>query len=451
MQHLTAEAFPPNHLLLVFPLGARVPNPSLHAAIELLSAPDRTTTAGDPLLPPLGLGLVGCGNFGAFCLAAAADLPGTTAVAVTDVDYDRATSVATALGAWAVRDLDTLLADPAVDIVIIATPPVDHGPMACAAAEAGKHVFCEKPLATDLASARAAVEASERLGRRLTVDYVMRWNPLYWLVRRLQELRRADGRALLGPLRRFALENLADDEQVPAGHWFWERRVSGGIFVEHGVHFFDAAAWLFGSQPLIVQALQVGNAASPVDTVVASAVHPGGATASYNHAFTHADGAQYQTILLDWGFARGLLRGWIPVDLELEVWTDAEGIALLGTLLVDPAAALAAPHVRRSGREGIDLHVTEVTEAGLWRSRDEERQVTHHLQVRATLGGEGAKVAVYRESVRAGIADLVEAVRSGRSPVVGSTVAYESLATAVAAQQAADAGASVSTDSATSA
>ncbi len=397
-----------------------------------------------PLPPPLGLGLVGCGRFGTFCLAAAADLPGTIAVAVTDVESVRAACVATAHGARAVRDFDALLADPAVDIVIIATPPVAHGPMARAAAEAGKHVFCEKPLATDLTAARAAVEVSERLGRRLTVDYVMRWNPLYWLVHRLQELRRADGGALLGPLQRFALENLAGDEQVPAGHWFWDRRVSGGIFVEHGVHFFDAAAWLFGSQPLTVQALQVERAAGPVDTVIASAMHPGGATASYHHAFTHADGAQYQAVLLDWGFAHGLLRGWIPVELELEAWTDSAGAALLGTLLADSAAALAVPHVRRSGREGIDLHVTEVAEAGVWRGRDQERQVTHRVRVRATLGGEAAKAAVYRESVRAGIADLVEAVRSGRSPAVGSTDVYESLATAIAAQQAADARAPVS-------
>ncbi|MDQ2933519.1 MAG: Gfo/Idh/MocA family oxidoreductase [Chloroflexota bacterium] len=390
------------------------------------------------LPPPLGLGLVGCGRFGTFCLAAAADLPSIIAVAVTDVDPDRAAGLAAAHGARAVPDLDALLADPEVEVVIIATPPVAHGPMARAAAEAGKHVFCEKPLAIDLIAASAAVEASERLQRRLTVDYVMRWNPLYWLVRRLQELRRADGTALLGPLQRFALENLAADE--PAGSWFWDRGVSGGIFVEHGVHFFDAAAWLFGSQPLIVQALEVERDANPVDTVIASAVHPGGGTASYYHAFTHPDRAQYQAVLLDWGFAHGLLRGWIPVELELEVWTDAEGAALLDAQLADSAEALAVPHVRPSGREAIDLRVTDVAEAGLWSGRGEERQVTHRLRVWATLGGQDAKLLVYRESVRAGIADLVEAVRSGRSPAVGITDVYESLATAIAAQEAADAG-----------
>ena len=268
----------------------------------------------------------------------------------------------------------------------------------------------------------------------------MRWNPLYWLVHRLQGVRGTAGGALFGPLQRFALENLAGDEQVPAGHWFWDRNVSGGIFVEHGVHFFDAAAWLFGSHPTMVQALQVDDSAHPADTVIASAVHPGGGTASYYHAFTHPDAAEFQSILLDWGFAHGVLRGWIPVDLELEAWTDAEGAALLETFLADSAAVLAVPHVRPSGREAIEVRVTEVAEGGRWRARADEREVTHRVLVRATLGGEAAKSAVYSESVRAGIADLAEAVRTGRSPAIGSADIYESLATALAAQQAADAG-----------
>ncbi len=389
---------------------------------------------------PLGLGLVGCGRFGSFCLAAAADLPGTAVIAVTDVDPERAASVAAAHEARAVADVAALLAEAGIDLVIIATPPVAHGPIARAAAEAGKHVFCEKPLATDLAAAREVLEATERGGVLLSVDYVMRWNPLYWLVHRLQGLRRRAGGALFGPLQRFALENLAGDEQVPAGHWFWDRSLSGGIFVEHGVHFFDAAAWLFGSHPRLVQALQLDDADNPTDTVIANAVHPGGGTASYYHAFTHPDAAEFQTTLLDWGFAHGVLRGWIPVELALEAWTDAEGVALLETCLADSAAALAVPHVRPSGRESIEVRVTEVAQAGTWRARDGAREVTHRVEVGATLGGPAAKIAIYRESVRAGVADLVEAVRTGAAPAIGFADIYGSLAAALAAQQAADAG-----------
>jgi hypothetical protein len=66
--------------------------------------------------------------------------------------------------------------------------------------------------------------------------------------------------------------------------------------------------------------------------------------------------------------------------------------------------------------------------------------VGHHIRVQATLGGAAAKEHVYRESVRAGIADLVAAVRNGHDPLVTTHDAWQSLATAIAARQAAASG-----------
>jgi predicted dehydrogenase len=389
----------------------------------------------------LGLGVVGCGGFGRFALACVVDLPGVEVRAVTDVDPDRAASVAAEFGARVVPGVQSLLAEPAVDVVMIATPPVTHGSMTRAAAEAGKHVFCEKPLATSLPDANAAIDAAHGRDVKLTVDYVMRWNPLYWLIQRLQGLRRADGEPVLGELRRFAVENLAADERLPADHWFWDRATSGGIFIEHGVHFFDAASWLFGNPPITVAAVQAARTSGEIDTVVASTVHPGGATASYAHAFAHPDAAEYQSVLLDWGFAHGTLHGWIPVDLELDIWTDQAGASAIAAAVDDPERALAVPGVRPSGTERIHLAITQIVGAApAWYSRGEVRPVTCRVRVGATLGGEEAKAHVFGESVRAGFADLVDAIRTGRQPTVSSVEARESLATAVAAQAAADSG-----------
>jgi predicted dehydrogenase len=391
---------------------------------------------------PLGVGLAGCGGFGRFALAAVADLPGVDARLVTDLDPDRAAAVAAASGASVVPDLESMLAEPMVDVVIIATPPVTHGAMARAAAEAGKHVFCEKPLATSPPEASAAIEAADRRNIKLTVDYVMRWNPLYWLIQRLQASRRADDGPVLGRLRRFALENLAGDERLPPDHWFWDRATSGGIFIEHGVHFFDAASWLLGDPPVSVVAIQAARTSGEIDTAVASTIHPGGATATYAHSFTHPDAAEYQSVLLDWGFAHGTLRGWIPVDLELDIWTDEDGAFAIGAVLHDSEQALAVPGLRPSGMERIEIEVAQIEGAGAlrWRSRGEVNPVTCRVRLRATLGGEEAKAHVYRESVRAGFADLVDAIRAGRPPTVSGREAHESLATAVAAQEAADSG-----------
>jgi predicted dehydrogenase len=127
----------------------------------------------------LGIALAGCGRFGEFCLPAAGDLPQLRLVGVTDSARARAQAVAARHGITAHPDYAALLGDDRVDILIVATPPADYAPMALAAITVGKHVFCEKPLATCLPEATAVVQAASARGVRLSVDYVLRWNALY--------------------------------------------------------------------------------------------------------------------------------------------------------------------------------------------------------------------------------------------------------------------------------
>jgi predicted dehydrogenase len=359
-------------------------------------------------------------------LEAARELPGLTPVAVADRDRDRAGALAAAHRLEAC-DPERLLADPRVGVVAVATPPASHAELTLAALRGGRHVFCEKPLATRLEDATEVLAAAGGSGGpRLTVDYVLRRNPLYALVRRLQQ-------ALLGPPRRFALENLAADEHLGPDHWFWDREVSGGIAVEHGVHFFDAAAWLLGSQPERVQALEAARPDGRVDTVLVAAGHPGGATASYAHSFARPERAESQWTTLDWGeLADSRLYGWIPVELELDLRTDGAGLTAVQALTTNQQAALAVPGYRPSGGERITLELASRGQPGRW-----------DLRLRATLGGQAAKARVYRESVRAGLADLLGAVAGGTAPAVSPADAWTSLATALAAQESAATGATV--------
>jgi predicted dehydrogenase len=384
---------------------------------------------------PLGLGLVGCGRFGEFCLTAFATIPDLELVGVADLDRGRAQAVAAGYGMTAYPDYAALLSDELVDVVAINTPPVHHAAMALAAAAAGKHIFCEKPLATTIADATSVLMAVRDAGVRLSVDYVMRWNPLYGLLHHLQALS-AGERPLLGPLRHFGLENHAGDEDIASDHWFWDERISGGIFVEHGVHFFDICDWLMGTHSLAIQALQVRRpGGGQIDTVVATCTHPDGATASFLHAFTHPNLAQYQGITLDWGFAHGLLTGWIPVGLDLEVWTNDQGLAVLEGLSSGAGEPLQVAGYRLSGGEGVEVSRVEAYgNPRPWRARGETRDVSRRLRLRASLGGEAAKDYVYRECIRAGMADLVSSVSQDRTPRVTAADAWHSLATAVAAQ-----------------
>jgi predicted dehydrogenase len=337
---------------------------------------------------------------------------------VADRDRDGAEALAAA------HRLDScgperLLADPRVGVVAVATPPAGHAELALAALRAGRHVFCEKPLATTLEDASAVLAATAEPGApRLTVDYVLRRNPLYALLGRL-------GQAVLGPPRRFALENLASDEHLGADHWFWDREVGGGILVEQGVHFFDAAAWLLGSQPELVQALEAARPDGRVDTVRARAGTRGGPTASYAHSFDRPERAESQWTTLDWGgSASGRLYGWIPVELELDIRTDGAGLAAVQALATDQQAALAVGGYRPSGAERISLELASRGQPGRW-----------DLRLRATLGGQAAKPRVYRESVRAGLADLLAAISAGTTPSVTPADAWTSLATALAARE----------------
>jgi predicted dehydrogenase len=356
-------------------------------------------------------------------LEAAGELPGLRPVAVADRDLDRAEALAAAHRLDACGP-ERLLADPRVAVVAVATPPAGHAELALAALRGGRHVFCEPPLATTLEDATEVLAAAGGPGApRLAVDSVLRHHPLYALVGRL-------GQAVLGPPRHFALEDLAGDEQLGPDHWFWDREVSGGIPVTHGVHFFEAAAWLLGSQPELVQALEAARPDGRVDTFLATARHPGGATAGYAHSFARPERASSQWTTLDWGEpASGRLYGWVPVELELDIRTDGAGLAAVQALTTDQQAALAVPGYRPSGAERITLELASRSQPGRW-----------DLRLRATLGGQAARRRVYREGVRAGLADLLAAITAGTTPAVPPTDAWTSLATAMAARESAATG-----------
>ena len=274
---------------------------------------------------PLGVGVVGAGRFARFLAGAVADLPDVRLVAVADSDASRAADLASAVGARAVTRWEDLLTDPEVDVVALMTPPSSHATIARAALEAGRHVWCEKPLATDATAAADVCAAAERSGRVLVVDHVLRYNPLLRALGRLQG-------TLLGPLQRFAFENDASDEDLDAGHWFWQESTSGGIFVEHGVHFFDAAHLLSGTLPEAVQAMSASRPDGTVDLVTATTRHPGGLLAGFTHGFSHALRCERQLMRLDHGTAEVRVEGWIPVRAVLDGWTDDVGADLAAEL-----------------------------------------------------------------------------------------------------------------------
>ncbi len=123
---------------------------------------------GDASSVPTGLAIVGCGFVSDYYLRTLSGHPGLRLVAVTDRDPGRAAAVAREHRVEHHRSIDTLLADERISVVVNLTDPRSHHDVTRAALLADKHVYSEKPLATDLCRAVELVELSERRGLQLS-------------------------------------------------------------------------------------------------------------------------------------------------------------------------------------------------------------------------------------------------------------------------------------------
>lgn len=323
-----------------------------------------------------GIGLVGAGAFGQFCLKAFAAMPEVRIVAVADVDSGRAREQAALYGARAYGNLADLLADADVAIVALNTPPYLHHTQGLAILRAGKHLFCEKPLALTEAEAVALIRAADEHGVLLTVDYVMRHNPFWAAAAALRES------GALGALRHMDLANHAAGLDLPDNHWFWAPEKSGGIWVEHGVHFFDAFAWVAGQPGEITASQAFARPGGAIDRVEALARY-GATAAHFYHAFDQSGTTEQTTVTLT--FERGYvtLREWVPTSLEL-----LTPVPPAGWQVFLPGEVMLAP--QPDGR--------------------------FHAMARAPEG----KSAVYRTSIQAGLRNLVRAIqRQERLRVTG--------------------------------
>ena len=200
-----------------------------------------------------GIGLIGCGFIGRFHARSIRDIArGGANVAPLDVNYhavcdrdaDRAPAFATAGGCQvATTDAMAVIHSPRVDAVYICTETAEHVELVIAAAKAGKHVFCEKPLATNLADARRMLAAVTNAGVTHQVGLVLRYSPVFRVIEDM--MRQADLGALL------AIQ-LRDDQFFPVrGHYAssWRgdvNRAGGGTLIEHSIHDIDLIARLAG-------------------------------------------------------------------------------------------------------------------------------------------------------------------------------------------------------------
>lgn len=264
-----------------------------------------------PLAPSGRIAVIGAGGFGRFCIDAYREASDFDVVAVADPDPSALARVQGPVGRFSM-DWEEVVHDDAVEVVHIATPPHLRLRIMAAAFAARKSVFCEKPLALTLEEADALIAGARHAGVILGIDYVMRHLGAY---RGLEALVTS---GLLGKLRTISFQNFA--QIVPADHWFWDRRRSGGILVEHGVHFFDAYSRIAGPPE------EVRGYALRREAVDAGVRYRGGAIGRFYHEFAFPYEIERTTGIA--GFERGYIEieGWIPTRLHGSALAPREAI-----------------------------------------------------------------------------------------------------------------------------
>jgi predicted dehydrogenase len=224
---------------------------------------------------PLRLGLLAAARItGPAVVEPARLVDGVELVAVGARDATRARAsadewgVPQALGSYA-----DLVTSPDVDAVYVATPAALHERWTVAALEAGKHVLCEKPLASNAVEARRMVDAAVAADRVLMEAFHWRYHPLVAQMRSILD----GGR--IGAIRRLDARFDLPDGRIPRGDIRWDLSLGGGALMDLGCYSVQWVRWAVGEEPVVVSA----TAECPVDEIdgrlVAELAFPSGPTA----------------------------------------------------------------------------------------------------------------------------------------------------------------------------
>lgn len=356
----------------------------------------------------LGLGLIGCGAFGLFCMDAYSQMDGITPVAVCDVREEVARDFARDLGVEAHGDPQSFMAREDVDLVHIATPPSTHYELVLSAVRAGKHVLCEKPLAMNIAQADEMLAAAREADRIAPVNFVLRYNMVTRAVKRIIDT------GVIGQVLRAQLTNCASDSNLHPDHWFWDREASGGIFIEHGVHFFDLYREWLGPARVVSANTWLRPGTDQEDRVMCTLEFENQTIATHYHGFDQVgpmDRTLHRMVC-----ERGDLwvDGWIPLALTLEAAVDDHQHELLEELL--PGGEI----------EILDEYDNELQQA-------HGRGKTHHVtkRIRVRYCPQPDKQEIYAQSVVDLMADQLAYIRDhSRQRIVAEENGREALALA---------------------
>lgn len=193
--------------------------------------------------------MIGTGNRGSYVLKGVLEQPNARVAALCDIKASRLDAAASS----AARDNPATYSDwrkvidrKDIDAVFIATPPYLHSEMAIAALQAGKHVYCEKPIGVTAEQVRDLVKAARSSKKVFVVGQQLRSHRQ--LAAAIDKIHQgAIGDVLMVKAQRHASGDL--DHQGSSADWYFDVAKSGGYLIEQSVHNLDACNWAVGQRP----------------------------------------------------------------------------------------------------------------------------------------------------------------------------------------------------------
>ncbi|KRE83952.1 oxidoreductase [Paenibacillus sp. Soil766] len=185
------------------------------------------------------IAIVGCGGMGNVHASGYMNIPDVKLVGVCDVDFSLAQELSKRTGAKAFASFEAMLRETDFDVLSVTVPSYLHKEFTLRAAEAGKHVICEKPLALNLEDAAEMIRSCEQHGVRLFVGHVVRFFPEY------VQMKQAIDQGKLGRVG-VAHAKRIGSHPGNARPWFFDEDKSGGVIADLMIHDIDFLRWAMG-------------------------------------------------------------------------------------------------------------------------------------------------------------------------------------------------------------
>ena len=233
----------------------------------------------------LGMGVVGLGRLGRTHAQNILETARARLVAVCDTQPDLARSVAADLGCACYSDIRRMLENREIDAVLIVTPTALHGEPVTAAAEAGKPIFCEKPLAGSLDETRQLISVIRGSQIKCQVGFQRRYDPSY-----VEAEKMIRDQCIGNPV----YVSGCSRDPFPAPPWAMDSSKGGGLYIDFLLHDFDMARFLLRDEVETVYAddanlvVDSQGIESFADNAVVMLHFKGGALATF-HASMHAE------------------------------------------------------------------------------------------------------------------------------------------------------------------